>query len=188
MIIHSSYGTLAYSGISASSAQRQDGRTVPAAIAAPAKSTDQVSLSTAGKTLAASESAFTQSRTPAQEKLMMAASSDRASAEGIAHDMATIRSAIVWDLTGQAGVGNGTGEFVRMLSTTGQIVGDDYIDRFSKEAAAIDVGRSSIYETEKAKGTDPLQILSMMIDFTNTQSKDYLEATGWGYRGSSSQG
>jgi hypothetical protein len=70
------------------------------------------------------------------------------------------------------------------LATTGQIVGDDYIDRFSKEASAIDIQRRSMYETEKAKGTDPLQILSMMIDFTNMQSQDYLNATGWGWRGS----
>lgn len=185
MIIQSGYGTLAYSGISASSAQRQDGRTAPAVIAAPAKNTDQVSLSIAGKTLSASDSAFTQSRTPAQERLMMAASADRASAEAIAHDMAITPSAIAWDLTGQRGVGAGTGEFVRRLASTGQIVGDDYIDRFSKEATAIDAKRGAIYEAEKAKGTAPSQILSMMIDFTNTQSKDYLEATGWGYRGGS---
>lgn len=114
---------------------------------------------------------------------MMAASSDRASAEKIAQDMAITPSAIVWDLTGQRGVGDGTGEFVRRLASTGQIVGDDYVDRFSKDAAVIDAKRRRIYETEKAKGTAPLQILSMMIDFTNTQSKDYLEATGWGYRG-----
>lgn len=188
MIIQSSYGTLAYSGISASSAQRQDGRTAPAATAAPAKKTDQVSLSTAGKTLAASESAFTQSRTPAQERLMMAASSDRESAEKIAQNMAIATSTIVWNISGQKGVGDGTGEFARKLASTGEIVGDDYIDRFRKEAPAIDAKRRTIYETEKAKGTDPAQILSMMIDFTNTQSKDYLEATGWGYRGGSSQG
>ena len=75
MIIQSSYGALAYSGISVSSAQRQEGRTMPAAIAAPAKNADQVSLSAAGKTLAASAVASTQARTPAQEKLMMGASS-----------------------------------------------------------------------------------------------------------------
>lgn len=188
MIIQSSYGTSAYSGISASSAQRQDGCTVPTAIAVPAKNADQVSLSTAGKTLAASESAFTQSRTPGQERLIMVASSDRASAEEIAHDMAIIPSAIVWNITGQKGVGNGTGEFVRKLSSTGEIVGEDYIERFSKEATAIDAKRRTIYETEKAKGAAPAQILSMMIDFTNKQSKDYLDATGWSYRGSSSQG
>ena len=188
MIIQSSYGALAYSGISVSSAQRQEGRTMPAAIAAPAKNADQVSLSAAGKTLAASAVASTQARTPAQEKLMMGASSDRASADKIAYDMAMVPSAIVWDISGQRGVGDGTGEFVRKLATTGQIVGDDYIDRFSNEASVIDMQRRTLYETEKAKGTDPLQILSMMIDFTNAQSQDYLEATGWLNHSSTAQG
>ena len=128
---------------------------------------------------------MTQTRTPAQEKLIRSASSDRASAEKIAQGMADTPSAIAWDISGQRGVGDGNGEFVRKLSTTGQIVGDDYIDNFNKEASVIDAQRLAIYETEKAKGTDPLQILIKMIDFTNSQSQDYLEATGWGWRGSS---
>lgn len=48
MIIQPSYGAVAYSGISASSTQRQERRTLPAAIADPAKNADQVSLSSAG--------------------------------------------------------------------------------------------------------------------------------------------
>lgn len=179
MIIQSGYGALASNSIGTSAAQRQYTKTASAIIADPAKNTDQVSLSAAGKTLAASAVAFTQARTPAQEKLMMGASSDRASAEKIAYDMAMVPSAIVWDISGQRGVGDGTGEFVRRLATTGQIVGDDYIDRFNNEASVVDMQRRTLYETEKAKGTDPLQILSMMIDFTNAQSQDYLEATGW---------
>ena len=154
-------------------------------LADPAKNTDQVTLSSAGKTLAADESNMTQTRTPSQEKLIRSASSDRESAEKIAYGMASVPSGIFYDISGQLGVGNGTGEFVRKLSTTGQIVGDDYIDNFNKEASVIDAQRLAIYETEKAKGTDPLQILIKMIDFTNSQSQDYLEATGWGWRGSS---
>lgn len=179
MIIQSGYGVLAYNTSSKIALQQQGSGVTKSLLTDPAKNADQVSLSATGKSLAASESIFTQPRTPAQEKLMMGASSDRASAEKIAYDMAMVPSAIVWDISGQRGVGDGTGEFVKKLATTGQIVGDDYIDGFNKEASVIDMQRRTLYETEKAKGTDPLQILSMMIDFTNVQSKDYLEATGW---------
>ena len=122
MIIQSGYGA---SGIATSSTQRQDGKMALASIADPAKSADQVSLSSAGNALAADESNMTQTRTPAQEKLIRSASSDRASAEKIAQGMAETPSTIFFDISGQRGVGNGTGEFVRKLSTTGQIVGDD---------------------------------------------------------------
>lgn len=185
MIIQSGYGALAYSGIATSSTQRQDGKMASAAIADPAKSADQVSLSSAGNALAADESNMTQTRTFAQEKLIRSASSDRASAEKIAQGMAETPSTIFFDISGQRGVGNGTGEFVRKLSTTGQIVGDDYINNFNKEASVIDAQRLAIYKSEKANGTDPLLILVKMIDFTNSQSQDYLDATGWGWRGSS---
>lgn len=185
MNIQSGYGVLANSGIATSSTQWQDGKTASAAIADPAKSTDQVSLSGAGKALAADESHMTQTRTPAQERLIRSASSDLASAEKIADDMANVPSTIFYDISGQLGVGNGTGEFVRKLSSTGQIVGDDYINNFNKEASVIDAQRLAIYKSEKANGTDPLLILVKMIDFTNSQSQDYLDATGWGWRGSS---
>lgn len=154
-------------------------------LADPANNADQVTLSSVGKTLAADESNMTQIKTFAQEKLIRSASSDSQSAEKIAHDMAYAPSGIFYDISGQLGVGNGTGEFVRKLSSTGQIVGDDYVNNFDKVASVIDAQRRAIYETEKANGTDSLQILIKMIDFTNSQSQDYLDATGWGWRGSS---
>lgn len=148
---------------------------------------DKVTLSTEGKTLAADESkpVFTQQRTYAQEKLLQAASSDRASAEKIAYGMATTPSTIFYDISGQPGVGDGPATVAfgtRKLSTTGEIVGDDYVEKFFSKASAIDAQRLSIYETETKKGTDPVEILSKMIDFTNQQSQDYLDATGWGWR------
>lgn len=185
MIIQSGYGASPYSGIATSSTQRQDGKMASAAIADPAKNADQVSLSSAGNALAAEESNMAHAKTPAQERLIRAASSDRASAEKIAYDMASARSTIFYDISGQRGVGDGTGEFVRKLSSTGQIVGDDYVSNFNSEAAVIDAQRLAIYESEKANGTDPLHILIKMLDFTNSQSQDYLDATGWGWRGSS---
>ena len=146
---------------------------------------DKVTLSVQGKALAADSSAPTQTITPAQQHLLNAAKSDRASAEKIAYQMAYTPSGIAWDIRGQRGVGDGTGEFVRKLSTTGEIVGDDYINKFNETAPAIDAQRQAIYDSESKKGTDPVEILSKMIDFTNRQSQDYLDATGWGWRGTS---
>lgn len=180
MIIQSGYGTLAYSGIATSSMRRQDGQMVLATTADPTKNANHVTLSSAGKALAADESNMTQSRTPTQEKLIMVASSDRESAEKIVQDMAYTPSTIFYDISGVGG-----GEEVRKLSTSGRIIDDGFKSKFNSEASVIDTQRRAIYETEKAKGTDPLLILSKIIDFTNSQSQDYLEATGWGYRGSS---
>ena len=151
---------------------------------------DKVTLSTDGKALAESASSpvFTQQRTYAQENLLRAASSDRASAEKIAYGMANTPSTIFYDISGQPGVGDGPATVAfgtRKLSTTGEIVGDDYIENFFSKAPAIDAQRQAIYETETKNGTDPVEIISKMIDFTNRQSQDYLNATGWGWRGTS---
>lgn len=144
---------------------------------------DKVTLSSAAKTLAANETGATQTRTYAQERLLQAASSDPASAEEIAHGMAYTPSTIFFDISDQLGAGHG-GDPVRKLSTTGEIVSDDYIKKFNETAPAIDAQRQAIYDSETKKGTDPVEILSKMIDFTNMQSQDYLNATGWGWRGS----
>ena len=146
---------------------------------------DKVTLSSAAKTLAANETGATQTRTYAQERLLRIASSDAEGAKKMAYDMAASPSTIFYDISGQRGVGDGTGDFVRKLSTTGEIVGDDYVEKFFSKAPAIDAQRKAIYETETKKGTNPVEILSKMIDFTNMQSQDYLNATGWGWRGSS---
>jgi hypothetical protein len=144
---------------------------------------DKVTLSSAGKALAANKTGATQTRTYSQEGLLQAASSDTASAEKIAYGMAYTPSTIFYDIRGQRGVGDGTGDFVRKLSTTGEIVGDDYVEKFFSKSPAIDAQRKAIYENEIKNGTDPVEILSKMIDFTNMQSQDYLNATGWGWRG-----
>ncbi len=152
-----------------------------------AKYADKVTLSSAAKTLAANETGATQTRTYAQERLLQAASSDTASAKKIAYGMANTPSTIFYDISGQPGVGDGPATVAfgtRKLSTTGEIVGDDYVEKFFSKSVAIDAQRKAIYETETKKGTDPVEILSKMIDFTNMQSQDYLNATGWGWRGS----
>lgn len=183
MIIQSGFGVLAYNTSSRIALQQQDSGVTKSSLTDPAKNADRVMLSSAGKALSADESNTTQSRTPAQEKLIMAASSDRESAEKIAQDMAYTPSTIFYDISGVGG-----GEEVRKLSTSGRIIDGEFKSKFNNEASVIDAQRLAIYETEKAKGTDPLLILSKMIDFTNSQSKDYLEASGWGYQGSTPPG
>ena len=177
MIIQSGYGVLAYSTSSKIALQQQGSGVAKSSLADPAKNADRVTLSSAGKALAADKNNTTQPRTPAQEKLLMAASSDRESAEKIAQGMAETPSTIFYDIRGVGG-----GEEVRKLSTSGRIIDDAFKNKFNSEASVIDAQRRAIYETEKAKGTAPLQILTKMIDFTNSQSKDYLEASGWGYQ------
>jgi hypothetical protein len=144
---------------------------------------DKVTLSPQGKALAADSSAPTETVTPAQQNLLNAAKSDRASAEKIAYGMAYTPSTIFFDISDQLGTGHG-GDPVTKLSTTGEIVSEDYIKKFNETAPAIDAQRQAIYDSETQKGTDPVEILSKMIDFTNRQSQDYLNATGWGWRGS----
>jgi hypothetical protein len=138
-----------------------------------------VTISDEAKALLANTSAPTQERTDAQKELLQIAASDRSTAVKLASDMANSQSRVFFDIRGQRGVGDGQGEFALKLSSTGKIVDDEYVAKFNKEASAIDEQRKLIYNTERAKGTDPLKILEKMIDFTNTQSQDYLEATGW---------
>lgn len=157
------YGTL-----TKSVSQRQE---VPPSTA---KSVDTVTISNAAKALAAGGNGATQSTTAAQQKLLKSASDDPQSAEKIAYDMANVPSTIFYDLRGVGG-----GDPVNKLSTTGRIVDDAFKERFAAEASAIDAQRLAIYHSEKEKGTDPVTIISKMIDFTNSQSRDYLEASAW---------
>jgi len=129
----------------------------------------------------------TQTITPAQQHLLNAAKSDRASAEKISYDLASTPSSILYDISGQPGVGDGPATVpmgTMKLSTTGEIVDEAYVKKFNETASGIDAQRLAIYEAESKKGTDPVEIISKMIDFTNQQSQDYLDATGWGWRGS----
>lgn len=163
---NSLYGTL-----NKSSVQRQESPS------STARTADTVSISDAAKALSSPDKGTTQSRTPAQQKLLKSASDDPQSAEKIAYDMANVPSTIFYDISDQ--LASGKMGPVNKLSTTGRIIDDAFKEKFSAEASAIDSKRLEIYNSEKAKGTDPVTILSKMIDFTNSQSKDYLEASAW---------
>ena len=179
MIIQSGYSVLAYNTPSRVASQQQGGDIAKSSLASQARKTDQVTLSSAGKALAASEHAVTQTRTPAHEHLLRAASTDRESAEKIAYDMTVAPSTIfyssIYDMDAEGKLNK--------LASSGRIIDANFRDSFSREASIVDAQRRAIYESEKAKGTDPVQIISMMIDHINSQSSNYLEATGWGWSG-----
>lgn len=140
---------------------------------------DRVTLSDAGKALVETEKGTTQPRTAAQDSLLRSASSDRESAEKLAKYMANTPSAIAWDITDSLRNGGP----VTKLATSGRNIDDEFVSQFTTEASVIDAQRRAIYESETSKGTDPVQILAKMIDFTNSHASDtYREATGEGYQ------
>lgn len=136
-------------------------------------SSTQVSISDAARKLASQEATLTQERTAIQERLLGIAASDPQSADRLAYDIAYTPSTIFYDLRGVGG-----GEQVSKLSS-GRVIDDAFKGRLASEAQAIDAQRKALYDSEKAKGTPADQILAKLFDFTNSQSKDYLEATHW---------
>lgn len=180
MNIQSGYGVFAYQGAGVSSFQQASSATaktpsLPDSSTSTSSSADKVTISAAAKAMAAKDSGATQARTPIQEKLLAdAASSDLQVAEKMASEMANTSSTIFYDISGMRG-----DEPLNKLSSTGRIIDDSFKERFATDASSIDTQRLALYNSEKAKGTNPVEILSKMIDFTNMQSKDYLEATGW---------
>ena len=166
-----SYQSIGKTGTPPYSAPPAKAASIPASnLSAPPS--DKVTISAAAAALSAKESA-TQARTPAQEDILKSASSDPQSAELLSSQMADTPSTIFFDIRGVGG-----GEALTKLSS-GRVIDDAFKNKFANEASVIDAQRKAIYDSEKAKGSPPVDILSKMIDFTNTQSRDYLEASGW---------
>ena len=137
--------------------------------------TDKVTISDAARAMAASESGATQARTPIQEKMLAdAASGGPGFAARMAEEMATFPSMIAYDVRDTKGW-----EPLTKLSSTGRHIDEAFKERMTTEMAAVDAQRQALYNTEKAKGTNPVDIIAKMIDFTNAQSRDYLEASAW---------
>lgn len=142
-----------------------------------AKATDTLNALSPDKAQASTiNNGATQSRTAVQEDILRYARADSQDAERLAHDMAYSPSDICYDLS--ESIKTNRMEDIK-LASTGEKVGDDYKRQFYLSASKIDAQRMQIYDTEKVKGTDPVIILSKMMDFTNSQSRDYLSATGW---------
>lgn len=163
--------TSVYNFLSKSSVQRQQ-----ALLNSTETSADTVKISDAAKALSTPDNGTTQSRTGIQNGVLKSASEDPQFAEKYAYEMATIPSAMAYDISDSLKSQNY--DDIK-LSSTGRKIDDAFKEKFYKEAADIDAKRLEIYNTEKAKGTDPVTIIAKMIDFTNSQSREYLEGTGW---------
>lgn len=182
MIIQSGFGIQAYSGIIAASIQRLEGHAAAATVAETAKYADQVSLSNAGKALAASESANTEKLPylPYQEYYLGKASADPKLARELASAKAYGISLLVTDERESRRDPSLLG--MNKLSSSGRIIDDAFKEQFWREAPIVDAQRQALYESEKAKGTEPVEILKKLYDFENAQSAVYREATGSGWR------
>ena len=179
-MIQANYGVSAYGGIAALSAQRQTGRITQAMTAAAAETAEQVTISDAGKALAAQEntSAPARPRTPRQEEFLdWYAQASPSTVKDAARRMAESPSWIVYTLPREGGEYFGPAR----LYSSGRVADDAYIERFNQMAMRIDAQRQALYEAETRKGTDPLEIMGKMIDFTNSQPYEYREATDQGY-------
>jgi hypothetical protein len=175
MIIQTGKSILAYSGTASTPVQRQNNPPPLSSNNEATKTTDTVNWSDTAKTLAALENnaapKTAPARTPRQTEIIHLVRSEPASAAKKVEEMAYSPSWISYDVS--------HGDL--RLSSTGQIVDENYHNNFEKNAAAVDAQIRSLYETEKRKGTDPADILGKMIDFKNAQSTEYREATYWGY-------
>lgn len=179
MNIQSGYSNLYYQGAERVTASRFGAATAKSsptdAVSSSgiSPSSTQVSISDAARRLASQGATLTQERTAIQERLLNTAASDPQSAEKLTYDIAYAPSTIFYDLRGVSG-----GEAVSKLSS-GRVIDDAFKAKFSSEASVVDAQRKSLYDSEKAKGTPADQILAKLFDFTNSQSRDYLEASGW---------
>lgn len=163
------FGTIsgAHTARGAAAVQRQSSTAVGEASAA-----DQVTLSTTARALAAGEVGKMSVMTLTQEELLRAISNDTAAnADKLAYEMAYTPSRVMFDIS--------HGD--TRLASTGQVVGDDYVANFEKLSATIDAQQRALYDAEKAKGTDPREIIAKIIGFRNAQSDEYRVATAWGY-------
>lgn len=174
MNIQSNYGLQAFQNAGKVSAQAPVAATQAQSSVVGGTSsstTDKVSISSAARALAFSEKASTPARTPAQERLMETVKDDTdANVDRVAYDLAYSQSRVAFDIS--------HGD--TRLASTGQVVSDDYVSNFDKLAAAVDAQQRALYDFEKAKGTDPKEILAKIIDFRNAQSVEYKTGTAWG--------
>ncbi|MFN3736274.1 hypothetical protein [Hydrogenophaga sp.] len=175
-------GVLVYQGAKVSALQPGGQPPLQASVAkevgTATAATDRVTISDAARAMAAKDARATQAITPNQEKMLAdAASGGPEFAARMAEEMATLPSTIFYDISDY--IAAGVAFKLDKLSSTGRRVDAAFKERMTTEMAAIDAQRQALYNTEKAKGTNPVDIVAKMIDFTNAQSRDYLEASCW---------
>lgn len=171
MIIQSGYGTLAYSGIATSSMQWQDGKMSSSAIADPAKNAVQVTLSGAGKALAASESNVGKSNK--YEWLSKDAHElSEPMADKLAQDMSYASDGILLDINNSV---NGAWR----LAGSDNILTDAEKNHFEQLSSKVRKDRINIYETEKSKGTPAANIMDKILSYNQNLPEKYKELSGW---------
>jgi hypothetical protein len=153
-------------------ASRQGTSSIQFSLPDHANIADPVTQSNEVKVPAAKAGKGEPTRTTAQNRLIGEAMSSPQDAAKLAYDMAHVNSQIVYNLRDSPP----NGPF--RLAVTGEFVTDEYKANFARTAPLIDQQRTLLYETEKAKGTNPVEILKKMFDFTNSQPRSYREATG----------
>lgn len=146
-----------------------------------ANDADQITLSGEAQALLANANndgtnSAASTRTQAQQELLDAVSSTPQEADRLAHAMAYTPSRPFYSINA-----SDPRDMTVRLASTGQVVDSGYEANFSKEASLVDARLRQIYESGKAKGTAPAQILGELMDFKNAQSQSYKEATAWGY-------
>jgi hypothetical protein len=174
--IQGSSGIISYQPTDRVGIAKKTGTSTQSTSGASSSST-KVSLSAAALSFASQDTVATQGRTALQQKLIDSAAADPQWAEKVAEGFANVRSQIAYDISDQLAAG--TCGPVNKLASTGRIIDDAFKENFYNEASRVDAQKKEIYATEKAKGTPAAEIYAKLIDFTNTQSSDYLECTGW---------
>lgn len=181
MNIQSGYGINSYQGADRIGISRLGASTTKSNLAdvsgLQGAAASSVSISDAARKLASADGTATQGRTALQQQLIDSAASDPQGAEKLAYDFANVSSQICYDMSEEfaAQVCLPT----HKLASTGRFADEAFQEKFSHDASLADAQKKAIYETEKAKGTPAAEIYAKLIDFTNTQSKEYLEGTGW---------
>lgn len=184
MIIQSGYNVLTYSDIQLSVGSKQSGNVLPATGASAEKHADQVTISSAGKTLVENENAATLNeippRTEAQQRLINEGNLDSSFADEMSNMMVNSVTTMFVSLESIRENLNGP----HRLATSGRLVTQDFEAAFNRDAAIFKTARKELYDSEKSKGTEPSKILEILIDFTNKNASPvYKEATGEGWFG-----
>ena len=171
MIIQAGYGPVAYNSIGTSTIQRQDAKSASAIIAGPAKNTDQVTLSSAGRALAANVSDTEQSSK--YDWLSRSAHElSEPAADKLAHDMSYAPDGVLLSLNDSV---NGPSH----LANSNKLFTGEDKSYFEQMSSKVRNDRINIYENEKGKGTSPAEIMDKILSYNKSLPERYKELSGW---------
>lgn len=177
MIIQTGYNVSVYGVTTGSGIRQQSSGSSKSAIADATKATDTVTLSNASKALAASDPSGSakNSVSATHPWISEAAHSDTPeNADKLAYGLAYGSDGILYDADSMLNKNE------LRLASTKELVTDQDRSYFSQMSAQATQQRISLYESEKAKGTPPAQIVDMLLAQTNTMPEKYKHLAGWG--------